>query len=330
LSLPSQGSFFISNMNIVRLGVSGLVYSQAGPAKKALAEMQTSIPNDPVQWAQDIIARAPVAAAGVPKVMIIGDSWADVVGMGGNTSFFEQKLSEHGCPVSSTCLAIPGSTSGMWATDVFLTALKVAVAAYQPDYVWGTLVGNDALDNMPDCASTGKSEVECADELLATSLPNVMKIVDAVNEAAPHARVTGFGYDAMFGGLGCSVITHDVFPQCWAKGVPHGSGNRCFNTQFIRIQEGWDWIAGNRSFVDSVSILGATQVAAGDPKASTDPENRHINLDKMGPAKYWPTSMACFHPGTGDGDDVGAMVVMEEFHKVYWSKQLTCSAKVLV
>ena len=44
------------------------------------------------------------------------------------------------------------------------------------------------------------------------------------------------------------------------------------------------------------SILGATQVAAGDTKASTGAD-RHIDMDKMGPAKYWPNYEGCFHPG---------------------------------
>ena len=42
----------------------------------------------------------------------------------------------------------------------------------------------------------------------------------------PAARVTGFGYDTMFGGLGCSLLTHDIFPQCWSRGVPLGGGQR--------------------------------------------------------------------------------------------------------
>merc|ERR1719460_2789376 len=153
------------------------------------------------------------------------------------------------------------------------------------------------------------------------AMANLYKIVDGIHEVNPTARVVGFGYDTMFGGLGCSLVTHDIFPQCWSKEVPLGGGNRCFNTQFLRIQEGWDWIAGNRSFVDPVSILGATQVAAGDAKASTDPKNRHIDMDAMGPGKFWPLSGACFHPGFNGCDDTvnscGANVVMEEFYKVY-------------
>lgn len=289
-------------------------------AKDALAALKRYEPADPAAYFTDVLNRAPRAEAGVPKVMILGDSWAAVVAIGGNESYFQRKLVEHDCKVNSVSLAIPGSTSGFWVKPLVLDALEVAVAAYKPDYVWMTLVGNDALDSMPECAKTNKTAVQCADELVETAVPRIFSIVDTVHKAHPAARVTGFGYDTMFGGIGCSLLTHDIFPQCWKDGE---SGNRCFNTQFLRIQEGWDWIAGNRSFVDPVSILGATQVAAGDPKASTDPADRHIDMDKMGPRKYWPDYLACFHPGLfpQNSDDIGAMVVMEEFTKVYWSKQ---------
>lgn len=268
---------------------------------------------------------------------MIGDSWTDVTGFGFGRSYFERVLGEHGCKVSSVCIAIPGTTASMWSLPAALTALTAAVKAYKPDYVWMTLGGNDALSEMPSCARTGKSADECALQLTSQFRPQLAAIVDTINDAAPNARVTGFGYDTMFGGVGCSLITHDLFPQCWKDGE---SGNSCFNREFLQIQAGWEDVASNRSFVEAVSILGATQVAGGDPKASTDPNDRHINMDEMGPAKYWPTSMECFHPGTGTGDDkiagavypdVGAHVVMEEFYKVYWSKQQdVCAADVTV
>jgi hypothetical protein len=321
---------------ILSLLLSGFssTYASNSPAHDALAAMEPSIPKEPMKWVKKLVAEAEEVwqqihnyEPGAPRVMIIGDSWADVVSVGGNQSFFVRKLAEHGCNISSLCLAIPGSTSSLWVKDIFLDALKFAVEAYKPDYVWMTLIGNDALQLMPDCAKQGKSEKECGDELMGTAVPNVYKIVDTIHKGHPAARVTGFGYDTMFGGLGCSLLTHDIFPQCWRNHATKEEGNRCFNTQFLRIQEGWGWIAGNRSFVDRVSIMGATQVAAGDKKASTDPNNRHIDMDAMGPAKYWPDYLACFHPGIvpQDSDDNGAMVVMEEFYKVYWSKHLTCS-----
>jgi len=302
----------------------------ASPAKEALAALSKTMPEDFAEWHRDVLANIPVVETGKAKVLVIGDSWADVVAVGGNESFFQRKLNdEHGCSIDSYCIAIPGSTSGTWVTKAVLATLTAAVKSYQPDYVWMTLVGNDALDQMPGCAKTGKSEAQCCDDLLEVALPRGYEIVDTINAAKPDTRVMALGYDAMFGGLGCSVLTHDIFPQCW-DGSREGEEIRCFNTQLIRIQEGFDWIAGNRSFVDQVSIMGATQVAAGDPKASTDPNDRHINLDKMGPGKYWPVYEGCFHPGLVGGDDSGAMVLMEEFYKTYWSKQPTCSASKLV
>lgn len=297
----------------------------ASPAKDALSQLY--VPSDMVAFIEERVATAPPAVEGQPRILIAGDSWADVVGIGGNDGFLGKVLQKHGCDVAApTTIAIPGSTSGTWSSKLVLSALKSAAKNY--DYVFFTLVGNDALDRLPECHKNdpSKSAAQCADDLLAWALPNMYEIVDGIHEANPDARVVGFGYDTMFGGKGCSLVTHDIFPQCFnGQDAPEEEANRCFNTQFLRIQEGFDWMDGNRTFFDSAPILGATQVAAGDTKASTDPNDRHIDMDAMGPAKYWPTYLACFHPGITGGDDSGANVVMEEFYKAYWSKQLSCS-----
>lgn len=302
------------------------------PALDALSEMRERMPEQVKDghvedWVRDTLAKQQQPEVGKPHILVIGDSWADVVGGGGSIgqSFLMKRLKAHGCQATSSCIAIPGTTSGMWASAPFIAATKLA--AKTADYVYIMLVGNDALELMPDCAhQEKKSASQCADELMASALPNMYKIIDAIHEANPKARVTGFGYDTMFGAIGCGAISHDIFPQCWSSSVPKGQGNRCFNEQFLRIQEAWGWVAGNRSFVDKASILGATQVAGGDTKASTDPNNRHIDMDKMGPAKYWPLTMECFHPSVDNCDNntvtsCGAQVVMEEFHKDYWSHQ---------
>merc|ERR1712110_58149 len=101
------------------------------------------------------------------------------------------------------------------------------------------MMGNDALDEMPSCAATGKSAASCGDQLFSRMVVHVGNVVDAVHEANPDARVVGFGYDTMFGGLGCALVTHDLFPQCYRAG---GGGNRCFNTQFLRIQQVWETV----------------------------------------------------------------------------------------
>ena len=56
------------------------------------------------------------------------------------------------------------------------------LAAKSADYVWIILMGNDALDRMPDCASTGKSADECSAQLYADMIPNMNTIV---RRAAP-------------------------------------------------------------------------------------------------------------------------------------------------
>jgi len=296
------------------------------PAKDALKRLQKSIPKDVVKWTEHVLANSQKKEAGKPHILVMGDSWADVVGGGGSVgeSFLMRRLKAHNCSATSSCIAIPGTESSFWASAPGLKAVKLG--AKTADYVYIMLVGNDALDLMPDCAhKEKKSAAECGDELMAKAMKNMLLIVDAIHEANPKARVVGFGYDTMFGARGCGLITHDIFPQCWSSSAPKGEGNRCFNTQFLRIQEMWENLASNRSFVDKASILGATQVAGGDKKASTDPNNRHIDMDAMGPGKYWPVSMECFHPSVDncgtEVDDCGATVVMEEFHKSYWSKQ---------
>jgi len=287
------------------------------------------MPADPMKFVQDILDQEQQRndIAGTAKILVAGDSWANIVGtFGPLPSFLEHRLTSHGCNAATTCIAIPGTETEDWAESGMLSALKLA--AKGRDYVYIMLVGNDALDKMPDCADEGKTTAQCGDELMAEAMANMYKIVDGIHEVNPTARVVGFGYDTMFGGLGCSLVTHDLFPQCWEK--KEGGGNRCFNTQFLRIQEMWDNLASNRSFVDSASILGATQVAGGDKAASTDPSDRHIDMDKQGPGKYWPDYLGCFHPGILGGTDSGASVVMEEFYKVYWSKQPMCSNSTVV
>ena len=73
--------------------------SALSPARAALAELQSTDPKDPARF-----------FAEVPKVMVLGDSWAAVVAIGGNESYFQRKLAQHSCLVHSVSLAIPGST----------------------------------------------------------------------------------------------------------------------------------------------------------------------------------------------------------------------------
>merc|ERR1719483_280208 len=217
--------------------------------------------------------------------------------------------------MTSTCIAVPGTTASDWDNGAFLETLKIEARTH--DYVWIMLGGNDALDFMPDCAESGKTAAECGKQLFKNTIPRMTTILDSVHKVNPKAKVVGFGYDTMFGGVGCGLVTHEVIPQCYKRG---GGGNKCFNTQFIQLQEAWETLASNRTWLTAINLLGTTQMAAGYPGASIG----HPDMDKMGPAKYWPDYEGCFHPGVVGGEDSGAMVIMEEFYKQYWSKEFGC------
>ena len=252
-------------------------------------------------------------------ILIAGDSWGTVIAGGSfiGASFFDRKLKEHKCSVGKTTnIAIPGSTAQEWSTSYLKKLVEQAPAH---DFLWLTMMGNDALYETQDCAKTGKSAEECGDQLYAEVKPKTEAILDAVHKAAPSLKVVGFGYDTMFGGLGCSLMARLMFPQCW-KGK-NETATRCFNTQFIRIQALWEELAKTRAdWLTIPNLLGTTQVAAGNTKASIGKPD----MDSMGPRQYWPDFEACIHPSVTGGDKSGAMVIMEEFYNQFWSRELAC------
>ena len=175
--------------------------------------------------------------------------------------FFNSVLKKHNCDFKSTNIAIGGTTTGSWDKGRDLDKLKTN--AKDHDYVWITLGGNDAIAEMPACASKGKTAPECGDELMATEKTNMGVIIEAAVAANPNIKILGFGYDIMFGGLGCEAIARSIFPQCWK-----GSEKKveCFNTQFVRIQELWEDL--KKSYpknVDTINILGTCQARAARP-----------------------------------------------------------------
>merc|ERR1712224_177514 len=160
---------------------------------------------------------------------------------------------------------------------------------------------------------------ECGNEPMTNALKRMSTIIDGIHEANPDAQVVGFGYDTMFGGLGCSIIQKEIFPQCWSN-KSEANPIRCFNTELIRIQEAWETLDAERPYVTAINLLGTTQVAGGDAKAAIGKPD----LDKNGPRQYWPDLLECIHPSTSGGDKSGAMVIMKQFYEQYWSKALNC------
>jgi hypothetical protein len=153
-----------------------------------------------------------------------------------------------------------------------------------------------------------------------SALARMGKIVDNIHTANPAAKIVGFGYDIMFGGLGCEVVQRELFPQCWSNSTTHKEPIKCFNTELVRLQEAWETLASTRPFITPINILGVTQAAHGDKGVTVG----HPDLAINGPAKYWPITLICIHPSKGVGDGSGAMVIMKEFYKQYWSAALGC------
>ena len=110
-------------------------------------------------------------------------------------------------PTGFTNIAEAGTTAEQWSQGSFLD--NVMKQAPSHDEIWVTLMGNDALEEMPGCARTGKNASACGDELMVACTERMTTILDAIHSANPSAKVVGFGYDIMFGGLGF------VFDPCF-------------------------------------------------------------------------------------------------------------------
>lgn len=259
------------------------------------------------------------AVAADKSILVIGDSWGTDIA-GGSTlglSAFQRKLKEKGCAFTEKNIAIAGSTAQQWAAADKLKSTAAAVK--NVDYVWITLMGNDALAFGSGCAKRHPdSAPACGDELLAKVSGWMNKIIDNIHDANPDAKVVGFGYDIMFGGVGCPDVALGVFPQCKKE----ADKVTCFNTQFIRLQtDVWEPLAANRTYVAAPNFIGVTQVAGGDKAAQIGKPD----LSQWGPAKYWPTTLACIHPSVlSGGDGSGAMLIMEQFYQKYWNQELGC------
>lgn len=254
------------------------------------------------------------------KILVAGDSWGTVFATGAvfGEGFMSYILKKHGCPYTgATNIAQAGSTADLWKSGTRLAQLKEE--AKQHDILWLSLMGNDAAYILPKCAKAGKTADECGNEMLNNVMQNMNTILDAVHESNPQMKVVGFGYDIMFGDVGCSAMTHSIFPQCW-KDADEVAGARCFNMQFTKIQAIWQILAAQRPYVSTVNLLGTTQAAGGYPGAQIGKPD----MDKFGPPQYWPVLEGCIHPGVMPVYTSGAMIIMEAFYERYWSSELGC------
>ena len=114
-------------------------------------------------------------------------------------------MREHHCHLSSRSIAVPGTETSDWTSGEYLDALKKA--AKDADYVFATLMGNDALYHMPDCAKNhSKTAAECGDMLYAKAYANMAAMADAIHEASPNARFVGFGSRKVVCDVRCFVV----------------------------------------------------------------------------------------------------------------------------
>lgn len=249
-----------------------------------------------------------------PRVLIIGDSWGVISPA---PKDFKMELSDHQCSYEYENIAVSGTTATDWTSNRKLKSVREKSA--NADHVWVTLGGNDAKNFAPGCAAQHKSASECTTELIDKLEGQVGTILDTIHESNPNAKVVGFGYDLMFGAELCHLVARAIFPQCWNSTETPGNPIRCFNSQFISIQAMWERLAGARAYVTAINVLGATQIAAGGSNATIG----QPDLDKFGPAKYWPITTGCIHPSTGT-EGSGGMQIMKEFYSQYWSQALNC------
>ena len=178
-------------------------------------------------------------------------------------------------------------------------------------------MGNDATAEGPGCAAIGLSAAACGDRMVSHVSQRMVTSLDAVHAANKKIRVLGFGYDIMFGGLGCTDFAKKIFPQCWrgigddASEVEKAGAVRCFNEQFTRIQTTWESLASTRPWVDTINILGSCQAAGGYAGASPGKPD----MSRFAPAKYFRDTLMCIHPSLVPVDTCGAAVGMEQMYE---------------
>lgn len=104
------------------------------------------------------------------------------------------------------------------------------------------LMGNGALAEaeMPSCPLKGNTAQVCGDQLEEEIAKTIGGVVGEIHESSSSTRVVGFGYDVMFGGLGCDLVAKNIFPQCWKNKTVNSI--ECFNistANFSDCRKGW-------------------------------------------------------------------------------------------
>ena len=93
---------------------------------------------------------------------------------------------------------IGGSTAKQWADSPDHVKTIVALEGGKDvEYMWVSVGGNDAKDELPGCQLAGGTKDECVAKVIAGVMADTKKFIDPVVEAYPDIKIFQFGYDIL-------------------------------------------------------------------------------------------------------------------------------------
>ena len=127
------------------------------------------------------------------KILLVGDSWAFKAG-----DPLKEVLKNHSDPREVVNRGISGSTAAQWADlpDHVRTLVDMH-GGTEVEYIWVSVGGNDAQDQLPGCQLAGGTRDECVQECLDSVLNSTQKFLDPVVAAYPDIKIFQFGYDIL-------------------------------------------------------------------------------------------------------------------------------------
>lgn len=243
-------------------------------------------------------ASASVSAAASPKILLVGDSWAEKAG-----TPLAKVLEKHQSPLEVVNKGIGGSTAKQWAENK--NSVKTLVDLHggkDVEFVWVSVGGNDAQDELPGCQIAGGSKDECVQKCIDNLMVETKKFLDPVVEAYPDIKIFQFGYDILnFGqNLECIAMGTALFPSC------HDNAE-CINTEFVKIQHDYvEVLSQNYTQHTALNILGTLQHAGHDQAASVG----NPDLKNWSPKNLMEDN--CIH-----ASQTGFGIIFEQIYSMY-------------
>jgi len=229
-------------------------------------------------------------------IVVFGDSWGTY-----GAASFKKMASAHGLTVANH--AVAGSTAAHWASAANINKLTNWVKQSKAKYVWVTIGGNDAWEQMEVNTSIPK--------VLASITGNCEKFYKPLFKAVPDIKVVQFGYDVLFWDeLECRAVATSMFH--WNCGK-YGSKNFtvCANGLMSQLQDAIGDMAANYTQLSTVNLLGSLQKAGGIPNADVGKPNPEY----FSPLKYTDPTKICLH-----ANNAGYDIIFGHLWDLYFSK----------